>query len=104
MNLSGTAYFVRRPRTIADLQAPHPLDQERPYAIVKTIQIRAIDYENFATDLLADRSFIESNAHLCERSDIWKCLLVCQRGKSGGILVLPENDCFVGWAGYVTLS
>ena len=98
--MTGTAYFVRRPRTIADLQVPFPRELERLYEIVKTIHLRAIDYENFTTDLLADRAFIEGNAHLCEQSSIWKSLLVHQRGLTDGILVMPENSCFVGWAGY----
>ena len=28
------------------------------------------------------------------------CLLVRRRGQSDGVLVMPEDDCFVGWAAY----
>ena len=35
--------------------------------------------------------------------DIWNCLLVQQRGRTDGVLVLPEQGCFVSWAGYVSV-
>jgi hypothetical protein len=50
--------------------------------------------------MLADRQFIEDNAALCSRGQVWQCLLVRQRGCSEGVLVMPENGCFVGWAAY----
>ena len=40
---------------------PHPIEKERPYRIVTEIQLPAIDYENFITDMLADRQFIEDH-------------------------------------------
>ena len=53
------AYFVFRPRTAADLSPKNPDGKWREYRIVKTICLYRIDFENFATDLLADRQFIE---------------------------------------------
>ena len=102
MKEHGSAYFVKRPWTIDDLHMPHLKEQERPYEVIKVIRLGAMDYENFITDLLADRPFIEECSNLCEQEETWKCLLVCQRGQSDGILVMSERDRFVGWAGYWT--
>ena len=98
METSGSVCFIRHPRTIGDLMIPHLLEQERQYEIVKTVVLDKIDYENFITDMLADRQFIEDNAALCSRGEIWKCLLIRQRCQTGGVLVMPESGCFVGWA------
>lgn len=100
MKEHGFAFFVKRPRTIDDLHVPHLKEKERPYEIVKIIQLGIMDYENFITDMLADRPFIEEYSSLCERAETWKCLLVCRRGQSDGVLVMPERNCFVGWAGF----
>ena len=59
-----------------------------------------IDYENFTTDMIADRQFIEDNASLCSRGETWRCILVQQRGRTDGVLVLPAGGCYVGWAAY----
>lgn len=52
------AWFVFRPRTVAELTMKNPAGKWLEYRIVKTICVTGIDYENFATDLLADRQFI----------------------------------------------
>ena len=98
METRDFAYFVERPRTIEDLLQPHLFEKEREYQIMKTIVLGKMDYENFITDMLADRQFIEDNAALCSRGEVWQCLLNRQRGCSNGVLVMPENRCFVGWA------
>ena len=99
METRDFAYFVERPRTIEDLLQPHLFEKEQEYRIVKTIELGKMDYENFITDMLADRLFIEDNAGLlCSRGEVWQCLLIRQRGCSDGVLVMPENGCFVGWA------
>lgn len=86
----GYAYFVDKPRTINDLMQPHRVEAERPFEIVKTIQLNGIDYTNFITDMLVDRSYLEENCHLCGKTDtVIRCLLIKQRGKKGGILVIP---------------
>ena len=100
MKNNGYAYFVESPRTINDLMQPHPIERERIYEIVKTIKLSGIDYENFITDMVADRQFIEDNVALCSKDEIWCCILVQQRGRTDGILVMPEDGCFVGWAAY----
>ena len=98
MKNAGYAFFLKRPRTIEDLMHPHLLEQEREYRVMKTIVLGKMEYENFITDLLADRQFIEDNAALCSQGEVWKCLLIRQRGCSEGILVMSENGCFVDWA------
>ena len=97
---NGYAYFVDSPRTINDLMVTHPIEQERICEIVKTIKLSGIDYENFITDMVADRQFIEDNAALCSKGEVWRCLLVQQRGHMDGVLVMPEDGCYVGWAAY----
>lgn len=99
---TGYAYFVEDPRVLEDLIKPHLLEKERPFEVVKIVKLRTIDYENFVTDMVADRQFIEDNADLCSKGDIWKCLLVQKRGSHDGILVLPEGVCYVGYAAYLT--
>ena len=101
MDRTVFAYFVESPRIIEDLLAPHPIEQETQYEIVKTVKLAKIDYENFITDMIADRQFIEDNAALCSQGGVWRCLLVQQRGRSDGVLVMPATDCYVGWAAYV---
>jgi len=100
MDYFGYAYFVERPRRIEDLMVPHLIEQERPYRIVTEIQLPAIDYENFITDMLADRQFIEDHGRRCKKGKVWACLLVRRRGQPDGVLVMPEDGCFVGGAAY----
>lgn len=92
------AYFVNRPRTIHDLCRPHRPEEERAYEIVKVVRLSAIDYENFITDMLVDRQFIEDYSHLCAQEEVWKCLFISEKGHERGVLVMPEGECFVGWA------
>ena len=100
MKKTSYAYFVEGPRTIGDLMALHPYEQERAYEIVKKITLAGIDYENFITDMIADRQFIEDNAGLCSQGEVWRCLLVKQRGRSDGVLVIPIDGCYAGWAAF----
>lgn len=102
MKKTGHAFFVHRPATINDLQRPHPLEREQAYTIVKTIALGVIDYENFITDMLVDRQFIEDYADRCERGESWKCLYVHQRGCKDGVLVMPDKDCYVKYAAYLS--
>ena len=95
------AYFVEFPRTIEDLTVPHPIEAEQQYEIAKTLKLAKIDYENFITDMVADRQFIEDNAALCAQDRIWRCILVQQRARTDGVLVMPIDCCNVGWAAYL---
>ena len=60
-----------------------------------------MDYGNFITDMVADRAFIEENHRLCEKGAVWRCLFVHQRGERGGVLVMPEDGGYVGYAAYL---
>lgn len=90
----GKAYFVKHPRTADDLRRPHLLDEEQTFVI---------DYENFVTDMAVERSFLEGSAGSCAGEDdrALHCLLVRERGKTGGILVVPEAGGYVLLAAYV---
>jgi tripeptide aminopeptidase len=55
-----------------------------------------IEFENFTTDLLADRQFIEDNIVLCHEKE--DCFLVTSRQCSTKLLVIPWHDCFVHYA------
>ena len=98
---TGYAYFAEDPRVLEDLMKPHLLEQEHPFKVVKTVKLRTIDYQNFVTDMIADRQFIEDSADLCSKAEIWKCILVQRRGSHDGILVMPEDKCYVGYAAYL---
>lgn len=97
---TGMAYFVKAPRRIEDLLALHVVEEERAYEVVKQVKLAKIDYEYFITDMVADRQFIEDNAALCSKGGTWHCILVQQHGRMDGVLVIPENGCYVGWAAY----
>lgn len=99
--MKGRAWFVRRPGRLDELQALHPLDKEQPYRVAAEITLGEMDFQNFAADLWADRAFLEGPSRLCARGEVWDCLLVHCRGERNGILVLPEEGCFVGWAAWI---
>lgn len=78
--------------------------------IEKTVWLAKIDYENFINDFTVDRWFIEENTDLCRMDDdagspcggVWHCILVRQRGRTDGILVMPEGRDFPRWAAYLS--
>ena len=94
------AYFVKQPRILKDLFAIHAIHLEHPYEVVKTIELPLIDYENFITDMLADRQFLSDHGRRCAKGEVWSCLLVRRRGRADGVLVMPGEGPFVGWAAY----
>ena len=99
--MKGTAYFVKKPSRLCDLMRPHRIEDEVPYIVAKAILLPQIDYENIATDLTVDREYIEQYAHLCGiENGEWKCLLIQQETAKTGILVMPEDRCWVGYAAY----
>lgn len=86
------ANFVERPRRIEELTHPLPTEAKRAYEVVKTIRLAKIDYENFITDMAADRQFLEDNAALCSKSgSVIRCLRVTSRGADGSVLVVPDK-------------
>ncbi len=90
------AYFVFRPRIVADLSLKNPGGKWLEYRIVKTICLTGIDYENFATDLLANRQFIEDHFTLC--TEPGDCLLITGKRRESELLVIPWQKCFVRYA------
>ena len=96
----GYAYFIQHPRIMEDLLVLHDAADEQPYEIVKEIKLQAMDFDNFTTDLTVERQYIEGNASLCGKGDVWRCLLIRGRDPGYGILVLPETNGYVGWAAY----
>ncbi len=70
MNSTGYAYFIQHPRMVDELIVLHDVADERPYEIVKTVRLQAIDFENFITDMTVDRQFIEDSASLCDNGAI----------------------------------
>ena len=94
--MEQTAYFIRRPRRIEELRAEEN-GWRHSYRIVKTVCLGGMDYENFTTDLLADRDFLE-NADCCgEEGSLVRCLCVCCPGRES-ILVLPDGTGHVALA------
>lgn len=100
MEKENRADFVYSPRTAEELLRPHDLNSEKPYKIVQTVSLSAMSYENFITDMLADRQFLEDYADLCSEGEVLRCILIKQRGQSGGILVVPDG-CYVKYAAII---
>ena len=92
------ALFVKHPRTIGDLLHLHA--EEHRFKIAEVVVLQAIDYENFITDMLADRPFLNSNLFGRVDGDTWYCVFVTQIGLKDGVLVLPEGD-HVEYAAYL---
>lgn len=92
------ALFVKHPRTIGDLLHPHA--EEHRFKIAEVVVLQAIDYENFITDMLVDRPFLNSNLFGRIAGDTWYCAFVTQIGLKDGVLVLPEGD-HVEFAAYL---
>lgn len=94
--MKGRAWFVFEPRRTEDLAFGCCKGKWMEYEIVKTICLSKIDYENFSTDLLADRQFIEDSIALCRNTG--DCLLVTDRKQTEEILVMPWHERFVRYA------
>ena len=83
------AYFVSRPRRVEELREREG-GAWLPYRITAEVRLKAIDYENFATDLLADRAFLEEASGCGEEGGLIRCLCVTCRGRAS-LLVLPDG-------------
>lgn len=100
--ITGTAYFLCDARRIDDVEEFRKKGNKKrltakPYIVEKVITLSEIDYQNFTTDLLADRHFIEDNISLMfvDNNNVWHCLLVVQAGKpETGILVESKKNDF----------
>lgn len=101
------AFFVMKPRNIEELRVPHLLCGERQYEIVCEKKLSAIDYENFVTDMRADRQFILDAASRCCEGEVMKCLLVRKNRMTEGMLIVPDSPSrpdHVLWAAAVTME
>ena len=87
--MEQTAYFLRRPRRIEELRAEEN-GQRRPYRIVSFLHLGGMDYENFVTDLLADRAFLEDVPGCGEDGKVLCCLRVSCSGRED-ILIVPDG-------------
>ena len=94
--MEQTACFLRRPRRIEELRAEES-GRRRPYRIVKTVCLGGMDYENFVTDLLADRAFLEDVPGCGEDGKILCCLRVSCPDRED-ILVVPDGTGHVALA------
>ena len=97
MEISGKAYFVSDPQKIEVLTVLHLVEKERLFEVVKTVKPAKIDYENFITDMVADRQFIEDHAALCPRGEVRRCILVQQRGHADGVLAQVRYSPLDHW-------
>ena len=105
MTKQKTAHFISYPHHIDDLQKVSIANQQKPFVIEKTIELRKYEYENFITDLCIDRCFIEENSSLCkiDNKGIWHCLYIKQVGKNDGVLVMSDGAVFPKYAAYTSI-
>lgn len=80
------------------------LEAEREYTVVSRIRLNEIDFENFFTDMLADRWFVEKNGQLCKESNQFYCLLTYCNTFSEAILILPESYGHIKYAACIPYS
>ena len=97
--MEQTACFISRPRRIEELR-DFGIGMLRPYQIVATICLGGIDYENFVSDLLADRACLENVPSCGENGPLVRCLCVTCRGRDS-VLVLPDGTGHVALAALV---
>lgn len=93
------AFFVEHPRKIDELIKPHDIRDEKQFEVVKLIVLSHMDYENFVTDMLVQRDYLEKNAALCEGGEYVRCMLVTVSSCEIGVLVVPDYRGFVVKAG-----
>ena len=94
--MEQTARFISRPRRIEDLR-DFGIGMLRPYQIVSTVGLGGMDYENFVTDLLTDRAFLENVPGCGEEGSLVRCIFVTCRGRDS-VLVLPDGTGHVALA------
>ena len=94
--MEQTARFISRPRRLEDLR-DFGIGMLRPYQIISTVCLGGMDYENFVTDLLADRAFLDNVPSCGEDGPLVRCLCVTCRGRVS-VLVLPDGTGHVALA------
>ena len=94
--MEQTARFISRPRRLEDLR-DFGIGMLRPYQIISTVCLSGMDYENFVTDLMADRAFLENVPGCGEEGSLVRCLCVTCLGRDS-VLVLPDGTGHVALA------
>jgi len=71
-----------------------------PFVIEKKVELEEAEYKAFAENLLSDYDFIADNLSLMrkDRNGIYHCLLVTEKGVSGGILIQSKGYCYPRYA------
>ena len=87
------AVFIWGPRTEEEMKTTSAMGALLEYEIVKTVRLGWMEYENFATDMLVDREFLEEAAEITRTSpgQPARCVLVRKRFSKKGILVIPRG-------------
>ncbi len=94
--MSNSAWFVIHPKSVNDLRAKPRQEDLHPYVIVEKIVLQSIGYDNFIYGMDVEREYLAKLATNCSRGETYHCVLVKRKGgKSGGILVVPDQTGFV---------
>jgi len=75
------------------------VDDAAPYEVVETVALDKLGYDNFASDMLVSRDFLEEYAADCGvgADGVTRCLLVECEGRDS-LLIVPERDGYVEYA------
>jgi hypothetical protein len=95
--MNESAAFVTKPGSLEDLITWDKVAKQRSRFVVEaTIELEEAEFESFASDLFADKDFIEENVDLMlvDKRGIRHCILVKARGEAGGILVESEGYAY----------
>ena len=96
------AFFINRPSRIEDLIPPRIVGDAHPYKVTVMVELSGIDYHNFITDLKVDRPFLEEHSNKSYIAQgVWHCILVRQKGRSDGLLVMTSGRDFPSWVAYL---
>jgi N-methylhydantoinase A/oxoprolinase/acetone carboxylase beta subunit len=95
-----SAYFKKNPRRIEELSGPRPIEAAVEYKIEKSVLLSKTDFENFVTDMLIERGFLEKNAGLCAvgPDGVWHCLEIRRESDKDAILVMLSSGGRVAYA------
>ena len=95
--MKQTAVFVKRPRRIEELAPPNQ-GKIFTYQVVREHRLNWTDFENFATDMLADRAFLENTSGCGVDNGLVCCLRITCPRRGAAILVLPDETGHVDLA------
>jgi len=98
-----SAFFVEHPKTIESLRRPHFSEQRRRFVVEKKVYLTKIRYENFISDMCIRRQFLERHSCRCgiDENGICHCILVMQKGRTDGILVMSGESGIPECAAYL---